>query len=353
MTVTLTPNPNPGPSGDRANGDPARSGGSAGDRARSDRQGNGSDRASRDRPSSDQSSSDRTRSDRASGDRAGTATPTPAPLVPTARAARRRRLTFTRVVRAEWLKLLTLRSTLITLGSTMLMVVGFGLIAASAVGEPAETAAAAPGGPGVTGGDPLTTVLAGVDIAVLLVGVFGALAGAREYSSGLIRTTLAAVPRRLPVLWSRALVVIGLVLPTALVSVLLAFVGGNEILAAGGHETVSFADDGVLRALLGEAAYLTAVALIGLGLGVLFRSATASIGTVVAGFLILPNLATLLLPESWADALMYLPSKAGEALTAVTESDALLSPTAGGVLLLGWVVAIVAGAAVALRTRDV
>ena len=153
---------------------------------------------------------------------------------------------------------------------------------------------------------------------MLLVGVLGALAGAREYGSRMISVTIAAVPRRWQVVVSKAVVLTGVVLPTALIGVLAAFGVGMGILSAGDGATVALTDDGVLRSVLGMAGYLTAIALIGLGLGILLRSAASSIGVLIAGVMVLPTLAGALLPASLDSVLQFLPSSAAAAFTTVT-----------------------------------
>ena len=109
------------------------------------------------------------------------------------------------------------------MGAVVLLLVGLGAIAAAvstgSVTTPEE-------GGGFGNGDPLRTVLTGADFAVLLVGVLGALAGAREYGSRMILATIAAVPRRWQVVVSKVIVLTVVVLPTALIGVLAAFGAG-------------------------------------------------------------------------------------------------------------------------------
>jgi hypothetical protein len=130
------------------------------------------------------------------------------------------RQTLGRAIHSEWIKLRTLRSTWIGMGAVVLVLVGLGAIAA-AVSTGSVTTPEDGGGFGNS--DPLSTVLTGADFAVLLVGVLGALAGAREYGSRMISATITAVPRRWQVVVSKAVVLTGIVLPTALIGVLAAF----------------------------------------------------------------------------------------------------------------------------------
>lgn len=165
------------------------------------------------------------------------------------------RLSFARVVRSEWIKLRTLRSTWTTLAAVLGVLIGVGLIAATVAGGGAT---GGPGGPPADT-DPVSTVLAGANLAVLVVGVLGAVIGAREFTSGLIRTTLAAVPSRLPVLWGKAIALSSLLVPVTVGGVLVALVAGMPILDSQGQATVSWSDPGVAQAVLGTAAYLAVV----------------------------------------------------------------------------------------------
>jgi ABC-2 type transport system permease protein len=259
------------------------------------------------------------------------------------------RLTFARVVRSEWIKLRTLRSTWITLAAVLGVLVGFGLIAATVAGG---AASGGPGGPAAGTNDPVSTVLTGANLAVLVVGVLGAVIGAREFASGLIRTTLAAVPSRLPVFWAKAIALCTLLVPVTAGGVLVAYAAGMRILGARGLPTLAWSDPGVGRAVLGTAAYLAGIGLIGLALGTLIRGTAAAIGLLLGAVLILPSLATALLPDSWDTVLKLLPSNAAEAFTSHLPSHHLLSTGAGMAVFALWVVLALAAAAATLKRRD-
>jgi ABC-2 type transport system permease protein len=258
------------------------------------------------------------------------------------------RQTLGRAIGSEWIKLRTLRSTWIGMGALVLLWVGLGAIA-SAVSTGSVTTGEEGGG--FVSGDPLRTVLTADFAAVLLVGVLGAQAGAREYGSRMILATIAAVPRRWQVVVSKVIVLTGVLLPTALIGVLAAFGVGMAILSAGDKATVALTDDDVLRSVLGMAGYLTAVALMGLGLGVLLRSVAGSIGVLIGGVMVLPTLAGALLPASLDSVLKFLPSSAGAAFTTVMGAgDEVLGATAGALVLTAWV-AVTLGASVLVITR--
>jgi ABC-2 type transport system permease protein len=262
--------------------------------------------------------------------------------------------TLGRAIHSEWVKIRSLRSTWIGMASVVLVMIGFGAIAA-AVSSGSITTPDDAGGPGPFGGaGPLSTVLTGSTFAVLLIGVLGSLAGAREYGSRMIAATVAAVPRRWQVVVAKTVALACVVVPTALVGVLGAYGVGMGLLSGNGVATVSLTDDGVLTSLLGMAGYITAIALIGLGLGILLRNVAGSIGAVVGGILILPNIAGALLPDSWDTILRFLPSSAAASFTEVAAAgNSTLSAGAGVAVLAAWVVAALGAAVLSVQRRDV
>ncbi len=263
--------------------------------------------------------------------------------------------TLRRTIHSEWIKFRTLRSSWIGLAS-----VAFVLVALAAAASAVSAGAITPpdGGPPVGGAGfsmgPLETVLTGANFAVLLLGVFGALAGAREFGSGMITASVMAVPRRSQIVIAKALVFGASSLVVAVVGVLGAFWIGMGILSAGGQATVGLMDAGVLRQVLGMAVYVTAVGLIGLGLGILLRSVAGSIGATIGGILVVPAFASLLLPDSWSPILRFLPSSAAAAFAPVQGAGSeVLSPGVGAIVLAVWVLAILCGAVASLVRRDV
>ncbi|MCQ9178000.1 ABC transporter permease [Streptomyces sp. IBSBF 2953] len=259
------------------------------------------------------------------------------------------RVTGRRVLASEWAKLWSLRSTWITLGLGLLFLVAFGLIAASRYKSEIGSSHMDRDFAASTA---VSLSLFGTNFAQLALGVLGVLVTAGEYSTGMIRSTLAAVPRRLPVLWSKA-AVFGLV--ALMVGVLGAFVafGFGSGIVSGTPAAMSLSRAGVLRSLLGAGLYLGLVGVIGVALGALLRSVAGGISVLVATFMLIPGLISLL-PSSWQnDISPYLPSNAGESLFALTHDSTALSPTAGLLVFLGWTVLALAGAAYRLVRSDV
>ncbi|MGW1619195.1 ABC transporter permease [Streptomyces sp. NPDC002172] len=270
------------------------------------------------------------------------------PIAPARPAAYK--VTGARVLRSEWAKFWSLRSSWITLSVAVFLLVLFGTIA----GYTYTAGAAAGGPPGQSSGDSdaVSLALTGVTFASLAVGVLGVLLSAGEYSTGMVRSTLTAVPRRLPVLWAKAVVIGPIALVLTTVGALAAFGLGAPGLD-GEKISLSLGDDGVLRSLAGAGLYLGLVAVFGVALGVLLRNSAGAIASLVGILLILPGLASLL-PDSWYDTLSpYFPSNAGQAVYALHQSSDALSPGAGIAVFAGWVALALAGAAYRLVRTDV
>jgi ABC-type transport system involved in multi-copper enzyme maturation permease subunit len=138
-----------------------------------------------------------------------------------------------------------------------------------------------------------------------------------------------------------------------LVTTFVVFFAGQALIGSGGAiATASVGNPDVLRTLIGTAGYLTGVALIGLAAGTLLRSTAGAISTLVAVVFLLPGLGAVLLPTSWQDnVLKYLPSNAGSAFTSVTPPHGMLSPTAGLLVFLAWIVVPLVAAAIAIKRR--
>ena len=260
-------------------------------------------------------------------------------------------VTQRRVIRSEWIKLRSVRSWTVMMISAAVLLISFGALAASVASGAVTQTGPRPGGGPFAAVDPTAISLAGVTLAQLIVGVLGVLFISNEYANGMIRSSFAAVPRRLPVLWAKVVVLAASLAVVMLIAVLASFLIGQLILGDGKNTTL--AADGVLRAVLGSGLYLAGIGVFGIAIGALMRNTAGAISVVVATLLIVPGLARLVLPESWNTTLTpYLPSNAGSAFTSVTGSDTLLSSGAGAAVFVGWLVVLLAGAAVLIRRRD-
>ncbi len=250
-------------------------------------------------------------------------------------------VTFPRVVHSEWVKFRSLRSNWLTLLLTAVGILAFGAIY-SAVYTPEDD--------NDLFSNPITVPLTGYVLAQIVIGIVGVIAFSSEFVNGMIRTTFAAVPKRLPVLGAKAIVLAGVTAAVTVPTMIGTFFIGQALIPG---NNASLADDGVLRVVLGSAGYLTAVVVLGLGLGAIVRQAASAIGIIVLLLFLAPQLAGFLLPASAQETLLkYLPSNAGEAITTVDRSATLLSPLMGAVVLTGWVVATLGFAAFLLTRRD-
>ncbi len=253
-------------------------------------------------------------------------------------------VTLPRVIRSEWIKLRSVRSTVVTLGFAGIAVAAFGVLVSML------SSGTAIGSDGAVVYDPAGNSLFGTNIAQLVLGVLGALLITTEYSTGLIRATLTAVPKRLPVLWAKVVVVAGATFATMVAGVSVAFLAGQALYGGDGVGASLF-DPGVPRALLGAAVLPTAIAVLGTALGALTRQTATAVGILVGMLFIVPLLLQSL-GGVWVDVVSYLPSEAGQAMTTLVEDPERLSPLAGLGVLVGWVGALLAGAAIALKRRD-
>ena len=250
-----------------------------------------------------------------------------------------------RVLVSEWIKMRSLRSTVLTLLAAVAAMVVIGWVVGWATNahwtsmDPGERAHF----------NPIDRSLVGVNLAQLAIGVLGVLLISGEYATGMIRATLAAVPHRLPVLWAKAALFAVTTFATMFVSSLAAFLLGQHFLGA--HGTTLTAPH-AWRAILGVTAYLTVVGILAVALGFLLRSTAGGIATLVALLLVLPGIGQVL-PASWQQhTLPYLPSNAGSAMYAAFPDPGSLSPGEGLATLLVWAAVALAAAAVILKRRD-
>jgi len=199
----------------------------------------------------------------------------------------------------------------------------------------------------------LRASLVGVNLAELSIGVLGVLVITGEYTTGMIRSTFCAVPKRLPALWGKAMVFAATTFVLTLPAVLIAFFASQAILSSRLQILhTSFSAPGVARAVIGAALVLTVMGLFGLGIGAIVRHTAGAIVAFVAILFVVPPLLSLL-PTDWANAINpYLPSSAADVLWSIPRDGNTLAPWAGFALFCGWAAATLAIAAVLMRRRD-
>jgi ABC-2 type transport system permease protein len=258
------------------------------------------------------------------------------------------RVTQARVALSEWTKLWSLRSTRWSLLVTLLLTIGLPLLIATIISShwghmsPGEQASH----------HPLEMAQVGVAIAQLAVGVLGVLVISGEYSTGMIRATITAVPKRLPVLWAKAAVFGVVIFALSLPAVLIAFFGSQAILARHDILQISLSSPGAARTVIGGALYLTVTGVFALALGAIVRNTAGGIATFVGILFVIPPLMNVL-PSSWNNAISpYLPINAGSEIFTLTHDSGSLSAWPGFAVYCGYTAALIAVAAVLLARRD-
>ncbi|MDX6476979.1 MAG: type transport system permease protein, partial [Gaiellaceae bacterium] len=257
------------------------------------------------------------------------------------------RVTQLHVIRSEWTKLWSLRSTRWSLLVAVVGMAGLGIVIAAV--QMAHWNSMSPNDRRTF--NPVDVSTAGFHFAQLALGVLGVLVISGEYSTGMIRSSFAAVPKRLPVLWAKA-VVFGLVtFALMLPSVLIAFFSSQSILSRH-HVDLAWSHPGVARAVVGAALYLTVVAVMTVGIGGIVRNTAGGIAAFASIFFVLPPLMNVL-PTSWNDAVSpYLPGNAGRAILSITPDPNSLAPWTGFGLFCGYALATIVAAAILLVRRD-
>jgi ABC-type transport system involved in multi-copper enzyme maturation permease subunit len=251
---------------------------------------------------------------------------------------------------AEWTKIRTVRSTAWSL--ILLVVLDLGFTALFVALTMSQWDNTDPGDRAQIAADPVSFILgSGFFLSQLTVCVLGVLVIASEYSTGMIRASLLAVPRRLPMLWAKALVFALVVLVIGVAVSFAAFFIGAAII--GDRMQVSLGDEGVLRAVIGGGLYLAMLGLFALAIGAIVRHTAGGITGVIGFVLVLAPLA-MLLPGSIGDHVhAYLPSEAGTLIAKAHQGpDDLLSPWQGYGVFALWTVALLALAAFLLKRRD-
>lgn len=267
------------------------------------------------------------------------------------------RVTFWRELRAEWIKLFAVRSTPWIVAVTVVVMAGITALGAWGTSQLISNPDLA-GGPGGDAGFGALDPSLGVGIATsgyvlgqIVVAILGVMIISGEYSTGQIRSSLAAVPSRLPVLGAKAVVVTVVSLVTGLVAVALSSVLTLPFLSDQGA-AVDLSFENTVQQLLGVPLYLAAVALLALGVGTMLRHTAAGIAVAVVLFFVLPLIWPSIPLDFFTDTSPYLPSIAGGELIAGPTDGAELSPWQGYGVMAAWSAAALVGAAVLLRRRD-
>ncbi|MFJ3957294.1 ABC transporter permease [Arthrobacter sp. NPDC090010] len=277
---------------------------------------------------------------------------------------------FLGLLRSEWIKFWSLRSTIWLLACTAVAAVGVGALTAwvrhtifAQMIEQASQHGAKPTGAelqaGLGGGSGIELYNlpnAGLQIAVLVLGSLAVLFLSSEYATGMVRSTMSATPKRLPVFFAKAIIlaVIGYVLATITGAV--TFLISMGIFADQSVFDLGWGTDGVVQGVFTGGLYVAAVAVMGLSLAALLKNSAGAVTILVALMFILDFAASFikLIPgDFWKYVPDYFPGQAGGRFLAIGHVDGMLDPGIGGLVLLGWVLILAIPALIALKTRDV
>jgi len=264
--------------------------------------------------------------------------------------------TFLRVLNSEFIKFRTLLSTVILLASTAVVMVGFGALSAWGTGQFADAAGSDPQAAeaiAAQGGDLAVTVpTSGIAFAQLILGSLGVLLMSSEFTTGMARSTFAAVPKRLPAFIAKLVVVmVSAFLLTAL-STYAAGLVSVPILDNYGLK-LDLGSSQSVKLLLVNSAYVAAVAAIGMALGTLIRNSAGGIMSLVGLFFVAPIAFQLIPGDFFVEARKYLPGNTINPLTAVEHVPETLEVWQAALVLGAWVLVPVVLAMVLLKKRDV
>ncbi len=254
---------------------------------------------------------------------------------------------FGQILRSEWTKIRSVRSTYWSLFAAAFATIGIAaLICSVYVGRYANISPQ-----DRADFNPTQFSLNGVNLAQIAVGVLGVLVISSEYGTGMIRATFTAVPQRRQVLAAKAIVFAATAFVVGTVASFIAYFVGQAILATRGLGS-SIGDPGVFRAVTGGGLYLAVLGLLGLALGAIIRYSAGGISALFALLFVLPVL-TNFLPSSWQNTISpYLPADAGRQVFLMRHQAHALSPWAGFGVFCLYAAILLAVAAVLITRRD-
>jgi len=257
---------------------------------------------------------------------------------PTTAADHRQPSVVSNLLRSEWAKLRTVRSTYWSLLVAVVAMIGLGAIITAAQSGPYNATF-----------DPVSISLAGVLLAQLAIGVLGVLFVTSEYSTGMIRTTFAGAPQRRTVIAAKAAVFGGVAFVVGTIASFVTFFVGQAILSSHG---VSLGSPGALRSVVGAGMYLGLLAIFAVGLGTIIRSTAGAIAALFGLILVLPAVVTAL-PTSIQNSVdKFLPGNAGQAIFNTIKDTSTLSPWLGLAVFALYAAAALAIGLVLVRRRD-
>ena len=257
---------------------------------------------------------------------------------------------FRDLLRSEWTKIRSVRSTMWALATLVLLTVGFTSLLTWLTISQWDTFD--PASRQQVLADPTSQILgSGFQFSQLAICVLGVLVMTGEYSTGTIRASVLAVPARTPMLAAKAIVFAVLVFVVAEIAAVPSFFLGSAILHS--RVSVSLTDPGVFRAIIGVGLYIAMLGVFAIAIGTLVRHTAGAITGIIGFVLVLSPLALLLPGTVGAHIHAYLPTVAGQQIaTTVQAPDQLLGPWQGFGVFSLWTIALMLVANFALTHRD-
>ncbi|MFI0999338.1 ABC transporter permease [Streptomyces galbus] len=255
-------------------------------------------------------------------------------------------MAVTQVVRSEWTKIRSVASTVWTLSLAVVVTIALGMLISALSKNEFDSMSRRDR----LSFDPTFISFAGMSLGQLAMIVFGVLVVSNEYSTGMIRTSLAAVPQRAAFLFSKIAVATGLALVVALATSFAAFFLGQAML---GPHRAQIGDPGVLRAVIGGGLYMTLIAVFSMGVATMLRSPMLSLGILMPFFFLISNILGNVSATKKVG--RYLPDQAGSKIMQVVTplDDATPYGPWGGLGIMAlWVLAALLGGFVLLKRRD-
>ncbi|MFF4589665.1 ABC transporter permease [Streptomyces sp. NPDC001388] len=250
------------------------------------------------------------------------------------------------VVRSEWTKIRSVASTVWTLSLAVVVTVALGMLISALSRHEYDTMGAGRR----LSFDPTYVSFAGMSLGQLAMIVFGVLVVSNEYSTGMIRTSLSAVPRRGTFLFSKIAVAAGLALAVGLATSFVTFALGQAML---GPHRAELGDPGVLRAVVGGGLYMTLIAVFSMGVAAMLRSPMLSLGILMPFFFLISNILGNVPATKKVG--RYLPDQAGSRIMQVVapvDDSPPYGPWGGLAIMVAWVAAALVGGYVLLKKRD-
>lgn len=257
------------------------------------------------------------------------------------------RVTFFRVLRSEWIKLRSLRSTWYTLAAAVALTIGVAVVESKTAGDSWQRLTLEER----AYFDPTDASLQGVILAQFAIGVLGVLLATSEYSSRSIRASLVAVPSRFPIVLAKAAVLSAVTLVLMTPASVAAFRCGQAVLAKQ-HLGTDLGAPGVARAVVGAGLYFAVIGLFGLGLGFILRNTAGAISALFCLLLVVPMAVEMLGTSPMNRILPYLPTTAGQSMMSVNPASHHLGPWAGLLLCLGYAAGLLCLGTFRLTSHD-